>query len=638
MGGGSAPKQPDPIKTAEAQTKTNLETMEANARFNQINQVTPFGKSTWTGEIGSPDRTQTTSLDPRVSGTVYGALDAVRNQGPLSFSGAPEIRNSAWGGFNSANNPAATAFSSANNPNAARLTSDHFGRNTFSSDAGANLPSSFRSNWNDGFAGRQMLNSSPSRQGGYDPREHGSRMGPGTVSGGPQGPPSFGNQDGSGMFRSTAGQGLNQFNDQVGRFNPFQKQGDQSYGDFRLTGPDDFGAERASIEQSVFDRGMNLLRPEFDRQEKGMNRDLWQRGLTDGSQAVNDTRLSFGDRRGRAQNDLALASVMAGSQEHQRLSDLNRANRGQLFGEDMAISGENRAGAMDQFGRDVSTSAERRAGAMDQFGRDLSSSMENRGIIGDQFGRDLATSAENRAHTTDRFNRDATGFGLNEQAQQNAFGRDAAAFGLDQQAIQNAFGRDASSFGLTQQAIQQAFGRDLATSAENRAGVTDQFGRDVTSRQQSVMEAMAKHNAPMQKLSGLLGAVAPGGTPQMPQYTQFTSSAPDIMGMTGSNYASAANAHANQQAGMMGMFGSIGGGMLGLLSDRRIKRDIKKVGKLHNGLNVYLFRYKGTNRFMIGLMADEVEEVHPHAVHKSGPEDDAFKVVDYSKAVERKEE
>jgi len=49
-------------------------------------------------------------------------------------------------------------------------------------------------------------------------------------------------------------------------------------------------------------------------------------------------------------------------------------------------------------------------------------------------------------------------------------------------------------------------------------------------------------------------------------------------------------------------------------SDRRIKENIKKVGKLDNGLPVYLFNYKGHPTPMIGLMAQDVEIDNPNAV------------------------
>lgn len=55
-------------------------------------------------------------------------------------------------------------------------------------------------------------------------------------------------------------------------------------------------------------------------------------------------------------------------------------------------------------------------------------------------------------------------------------------------------------------------------------------------------------------------------------------------------------------------------GKLAALSDRRLKTDIQRVGKLDNGLPVYLYRFKGSETTQLGVMADEVEELIPDAV------------------------
>ena len=56
------------------------------------------------------------------------------------------------------------------------------------------------------------------------------------------------------------------------------------------------------------------------------------------------------------------------------------------------------------------------------------------------------------------------------------------------------------------------------------------------------------------------------------------------------------------------------------LSDARFKENLKKVGKLNNGLDVYLFNYKNDKTPRIGLIAQEVRKVKPEAVleDKSG--------------------
>ena len=65
-------------------------------------------------------------------------------------------------------------------------------------------------------------------------------------------------------------------------------------------------------------------------------------------------------------------------------------------------------------------------------------------------------------------------------------------------------------------------------------------------------------------------------------------------------------------------------------SDRRLKHDIKRIGKTEKGLPIYTFKYKGDNREQthIGFMADEVERNHPEAVG----ERNGYKTVDYSQA------
>jgi hypothetical protein len=70
-------------------------------------------------------------------------------------------------------------------------------------------------------------------------------------------------------------------------------------------------------------------------------------------------------------------------------------------------------------------------------------------------------------------------------------------------------------------------------------------------------------------------------------------------------------------------------GSLMALSDRRAKTDVRKVGALHDGQNVYSFRYKGSPKTEIGLMAQEVERRDPDAVREIG----GMKHVDYGRAL-----
>jgi len=69
-------------------------------------------------------------------------------------------------------------------------------------------------------------------------------------------------------------------------------------------------------------------------------------------------------------------------------------------------------------------------------------------------------------------------------------------------------------------------------------------------------------------------------------------------------------------AGMLGEVGAGGGALLGLLSDQRMKENIKRVGQTDDGLPIYTYKYKGRDGVHMGVMAQELEKVNPDAVHE----------------------
>jgi hypothetical protein len=64
------------------------------------------------------------------------------------------------------------------------------------------------------------------------------------------------------------------------------------------------------------------------------------------------------------------------------------------------------------------------------------------------------------------------------------------------------------------------------------------------------------------------------------------------------------------------------------VSDIRLKEDIRRVGTNHLGLGVYQYRYKGMDGIWEGVMAQEVEVMHPGAIK---PLPYGYKAVDYAK-------
>jgi hypothetical protein len=68
----------------------------------------------------------------------------------------------------------------------------------------------------------------------------------------------------------------------------------------------------------------------------------------------------------------------------------------------------------------------------------------------------------------------------------------------------------------------------------------------------------------------------------------------------------------------------------GFFSDKRLKHDIKKIGELFDGQEIYSYKMHGDPRTHIGLIAQKVEKKHPEAVGLAR----GYKIVDYGKATE----
>lgn len=80
-----------------------------------------------------------------------------------------------------------------------------------------------------------------------------------------------------------------------------------------------------------------------------------------------------------------------------------------------------------------------------------------------------------------------------------------------------------------------------------------------------------------------------------------------------------------QNPGLLGILGGIAP-LFSLFSDRRLKEDVEKVGKMDDGTPIHVYRYKGDPVMHMGVMAQDVEKKHPEAVttHPSG-----YKMVNY---------
>jgi len=254
-------------------------------------------------------------------------------------------------------------------------------------------------------------------------------------------------------------------------------------------------------------------------------------------------------------------------------------------------------------------------------GQQVQNSMFNQNLNAGQFGNQALLN-QNQAQLSN--------LGFNNQFGQQGYANQLAQQQANNQAMQQNFANQMAGTGFNNQIGQQDFSNQLAQS--NLALSNAQLGNQAN--QQAYSQAMANYNLPLNTLSALRS----GQQVQNPTFQnvplQATTAGPDLLGaagMTGqanianTNAANAYNASMNQ--GLMNV-----GGSLIAMSDIRSKENIRPIGVLNNGLTVYEFEYKpefkeraGHGKH-IGVMAQEVEKVLPHAVITL---DDGYKMVNY---------
>lgn len=172
-------------------------------------------------------------------------------------------------------------------------------------------------------------------------------------------------------------------------------------------------------------------------------------------------------------------------------------------------------------------------------------------------------------------------------------------------------------------------GIKLGSTAYDKAMLADTQGKNdaydnllLTGHNQAYQEGYANYTNPI----NIINSLQSGSQVSMPQFSsvpQTQAATTDTAGIINSNYAqqvAAANAaYGGTQSLVGGLFGL---GAAAIKSDRRLKKDIIRVGKTAAGYAKYVYRYlfEAPNApFRKGFMADEVARYVPEAVvHEDG--------------------
>jgi hypothetical protein len=170
--------------------------------------------------------------------------------------------------------------------------------------------------------------------------------------------------------------------------------------------------------------------------------------------------------------------------------------------------------------------------------------------------------------------------------------------------------------GLAAGQASAGIGQLMSQLGFNDAGQMLASGNQQQAQQQAQLDASStnatnKQLYPMQQAQWLAG-IGSGIGPLMGGTTQGSGTATTSQGK--------------------GVGNVIGAGLTlaSMASDERVKENTRPIGFTFDGQKIYKFNYKGDPRTQIGLIAQDVEQEHPEAVHTRG---DGVKMVNYDQAL-----
>lgn len=329
--------------------------------------------------------------------------------------------------------------------------------------------------------------------------------------------------------------------------------------------------------RAAYAASTELLKDQWNQDNSALDSKLRMQGLTPGTEAYNNAMQNQQRVQAQQQNQLANQAVVTGN--------------------DMA--NQNYASALAGF--NAGNSAQNQA-----YSQGLSSFGATNSALGQQFGQD------------------ATAYGLSNdartQALQNQLAQYQAAISGQQagnEAQQQAYNQALASYGANQSA-QQAGNAAQAQAFEQAA---NRYQLDYSSALQNYLQPLNNMNA-----------VLNGQQVQSPTFNNFVQSA----FTPGADYSGAASATGQWNSAQAAQNNAATGSTLGtlgslaamfMMSDIRLKKNIKRVGTTPAGIPWYSWDWLDGSGSSRGVLAQEVALIVPGAVQKAAND---FFMVDYA--------
>lgn len=181
------------------------------------------------------------------------------------------------------------------------------------------------------------------------------------------------------------------------------------------------------------------------------------------------------------------------------------------------------------------------------------------------------------------------------------------------QAGSNAYNQAQNLFGLTkQQAYQGAQNAAVAAGNQEQNTLFGQSAQNASlnnsTQAQALQQAAYLKTLPLNELNALRS----GTQISNPTFSTAPTATAGQSNVEGDTYQSAQIANNNNNNFLNGLFGLGSAGIMA--SDRRLKRDIKRIGETRSGLPLYEYRYLWSDRIRIGVIAQDLLKLKPEAV------------------------
>jgi len=379
---------------------------------------------------------------------------------------------------------------------------------------------------------------------------------------------------------------------------------------------------RQNAENALYGKATSRLDPQWNEQQAQLREQLLSQGLREGDAAYDRAMDNFNRAKTDAYGQAQYQSVIGGGEEAQRHYDQLMGQAGlynqamqQDFGQDLGASQFYNQAMQQRFDQGGMYADRYNQAQQQQFDQGGAYADRYNQALAQGFSQEQASAQAYNAATQQKFDQM---FGSQGQQFMEGLQQAQANLGMQQQQYQQQMGLREQQFmeaakqrGMTNEAAMQAWQSERAQYDQMFSQQMQQANYQNELRINQIQEEMQRRGFTLNEINALISGQQVANPTFQGFSTAQRSETPQYLQAAGMGYDAAVQNYSMEQANdPMGDLFSMGGQAAGMfmMSDRRLKRNVRKIGETPSGVNVYAFDYVW-GESAIGVMADEV----PHA-------------------------